>query len=670
MQYRASGDPNEVYRRVPDRDDARCDLVMKGGVTSGVVYPPAILRLAKERRFRCIGGASAGAIAAAAAAAAEYGRDEGGGFARFERMQEDLNREGFLMGLFRPTAHARPLFEMLLLAKRLRARQKVERSVFSELRKAHIDAVCAACPGGGYARGRRRGACVGALASFALVVPSTALFILLLLDLPGGLSWLPLLLGLSLCAVLVVSGAYLGGVLGTFLSCVRHVYDDEGKSLFGLCTGSIDEADLGDGKAPLTDWMHEGIQAMAGLPEEQPLTVGMLAAKKIQFKVVTSDLNIRQPRTVPEEDFDGTIKNERAFVFKEDEMQRLFPASVVRWMVKVSPEHEKVTLPSGYHVFPMNENLPVLVAMRMSLSFPVLLCAVPLYTVEEGGVQRACERQGTRPDGLRVAVEPDDLRRHWFSDGGIGINFPIHFFDSWFPRFPTFGINLREKAPRSKESGLGKGDDVSLPKPSDYATSSPSFREIGDMRDFLLSVFELAQSFRDDSQAALPGYRERVAHVYLGEEEGGLNLDMNVETIGKLVAKGETAARLFLEDFDFRQHQWVRTLLLMSRMEVELARICKPPFSTSALRKELRELLEEQKEEYRKGKQWYGSVSPAEEEWFRQAMERMNALVDLIDGWVKLQESWQSKHGHESERFFFAERRLSPAGKLRFTPEV
>jgi len=58
--------------------NAECDLVLKGGITSGVVYPAAIAALSAHYRLRSIGGASAGAIAAAAAAAAEVGRDSGG----------------------------------------------------------------------------------------------------------------------------------------------------------------------------------------------------------------------------------------------------------------------------------------------------------------------------------------------------------------------------------------------------------------------------------------------------------------------------------------------------------------------------------------------------------------------------------------------------------------
>ena len=58
------------------------------------------------------------------------------------------------------------------------------------------------------------------------------------------------------------------------------------------------------------------------------------------------------------------------------------------------------------------------VAARLSLSFPVLLSAIPLY-----------DEQGTQ---------------HWFSDGGICSNFPLHFFDSPLPRWPTFGLDLQD----------------------------------------------------------------------------------------------------------------------------------------------------------------------------------------------------------------------------------
>ena len=44
---------------------AECNVIMKGGITSGVIYPRALSEFAKTYRFRSLGGASAGAIGAA-----------------------------------------------------------------------------------------------------------------------------------------------------------------------------------------------------------------------------------------------------------------------------------------------------------------------------------------------------------------------------------------------------------------------------------------------------------------------------------------------------------------------------------------------------------------------------------------------------------------------------
>ena len=43
--------PNAAYIKA----SKNCDVVMKGGITSGVVYPPAICELAETYRFRSIG---------------------------------------------------------------------------------------------------------------------------------------------------------------------------------------------------------------------------------------------------------------------------------------------------------------------------------------------------------------------------------------------------------------------------------------------------------------------------------------------------------------------------------------------------------------------------------------------------------------------------------------
>ena len=72
-----------------------CDLVMRGGITSGIVYPRAIAKLAETYRFRSIGGTSAGAIAAAATAAGALGVREGKDpfQGRFKTLPKELAKE-------------------------------------------------------------------------------------------------------------------------------------------------------------------------------------------------------------------------------------------------------------------------------------------------------------------------------------------------------------------------------------------------------------------------------------------------------------------------------------------------------------------------------------------------------------------------------------------------
>src|SRR5262245_29470532 len=93
-----------------------CDMVMKGGITSGVVYPTAICELARQYQFRNIGGASAGAIAAAAAAAAEFGRQNGvpDSFVQFGKLPDEFGTPGFLPALFTPNGATRSAYKTLL----------------------------------------------------------------------------------------------------------------------------------------------------------------------------------------------------------------------------------------------------------------------------------------------------------------------------------------------------------------------------------------------------------------------------------------------------------------------------------------------------------------------------------------------------------------------------
>jgi hypothetical protein len=92
-----------------------CDIVLKGGITSGVVYPLALTELARQYRFSSIGGTSAGAMAAAAAAAAEYGRQTGHpGFERLAQIPEEIGPN--LLAMFQPTPVLKPVFDIFVAA--------------------------------------------------------------------------------------------------------------------------------------------------------------------------------------------------------------------------------------------------------------------------------------------------------------------------------------------------------------------------------------------------------------------------------------------------------------------------------------------------------------------------------------------------------------------------
>jgi hypothetical protein len=93
-----------------------CDIVMAGGVTSGIIYPGAVAMIARRFFFQSIGGTSVGAIAAAVTAAAEYGRRTGNltAFRQIEALPSSLGHvasdgHSRLFHLFTPDLTTKPL---------------------------------------------------------------------------------------------------------------------------------------------------------------------------------------------------------------------------------------------------------------------------------------------------------------------------------------------------------------------------------------------------------------------------------------------------------------------------------------------------------------------------------------------------------------------------------
>jgi predicted acylesterase/phospholipase RssA len=580
------------------QEPRECDLVMKGGITSGIVYPPLVIKLHDAGySFRKVGGTSAGAIAAAVTAAAEHGK-QSGGFEKLNAVREWLGSDGNLLHLFQPSRKTAALMNTLLGYAELKwLRWAPLRAVAAAVLHDLLFFVAGAAAG------------VGVAFAFAWLV--------------GGS-----LAGRGAVAALI--SALLFGALAVALHLLWILLAAVPANGFGLCTGRGANLE-GLDKTVLTDWLHFNLNDIAGMKagaRDAPLTFRDLwgtgahepKARRVDLRMMTSDLSQNQPYVLPFE--------KSTFVFKSEEMRRLFPPGVVEHMEAKARTCEGVRLPEGYHFLPGAKDLPVVVATRMSLSFPVLISMAPLYTVSqkafEGGVR--CEvveepdpdREGETRERIVFSgwvegawhtpagedarrLRPEDLQRNWFSDGGICSNFPIQFFDAFLPTRPTFGVNLTSQlaegtrgeevtekikerssvvaqpagaAARPDDRGRGApesardSNDVYLPHADE--TIPPQWVPLEGLGAFLESIFRTAQNYRDNMQAMLPSYRERIVQIRLTDEEGGLNLNMDEATIRRVVKKGEEAGQLLLTDFDMPAHEWTRFRVLMKQVEARL----------------------------------------------------------------------------------------------------
>lgn len=449
-----------------------CDLVMRGGTTSGVVYPKAIVGLSKRYRFRSIGGASAGAIAAAFAAAAEYGRLDGG-FTKLDRVPDD-----FATGLakyFQPYREYRKLFAAIL--------ERIERQKPADI-------------------------------------------------------WFFLRHGLR----------------------IRRALRTLPSTHFGLCPGTTAESSNGPG---LLDWMNRKLEYVAGrtaslesdLPVV-PLTFGELTTRGITLRLVSTNLSQRKPENLPLGE---------GFKVRTVDLDWLLPANVRDWVLSVSPPAD------GYVDVPDGDRMPVILAVRMSLAFPLLFSTVPLYS-----------RDFSLRNTGACAGAKDQLRVNHFSDGGLSSNFPIHYFDAVVPTRPTFGINLSDyhECRHGEDDELG-WNRIYMPSKAGHGITY-GINPIAGLFEFLGALLLTAKDWQDSVQMRMPGYRERIVHVALKPDEGGLNLTMPKPTIDRLIAFGERSAERILAGqppdrppFELRVHRWRRLLSVTEALDELLERAVK-----------------------------------------------------------------------------------------------
>jgi hypothetical protein len=214
----------------------------------------------------------------------------------------------------------------------------------------------------------------------------------------------------------------------------------------------------------------------------------------------------------------------------------------------------------------------------MSLSFPILISAVPLWGFDFS--YAAKDDRGERGEAR--------LSRCWFSDGGLTSNFPIHFFDGPIPRWPTFAFNLTPFHPRFAYDPHDETRNVWLPSTNGEGltenwSNPPEGGRISALFWFLRRIVDTMQNWRDNIQLKVPGFRDRIAQVHLRDVEGGLNLTMPREVIAALGARGAYAARVLAERFSdhsppgtiltWDNHCWVRLRSMMSLLQQHVTKI-------------------------------------------------------------------------------------------------
>lgn len=490
--------------------DRLCDFIMKGGITSGVVYPSAITEVAQRFWFSGIAGTSAGAIAAALHAAAELRRRNGSpeGYGLLEGVPGTVGGGDKLLDLFRPDRSTRGAFKLFRSA-------------------------------------------------VAMGDQSAALPIERIL---GGYIWRKV----------------------TFRSPEKQVVDNG----LGLCTGMALGNRGGAKLPPLTEWLSEQIDEIAGMGHgHRPLTFGDLhdapapsndAVRAVMgertgvyLQMITTSLSFARPYAMP-------YLDER-FAFRPSELRQFFPGYVVDYLEergRVLKEDMATPPPGDLLPMPVGGDMPVIVAVRMSLSFPVLFTPIPLHY----------------PDSMGTGA----YRKIWFSDGGITSNLPVYFFDSPFPRWPTLAMNMQyatwDKEKQQNVYGRdGVGDNQRIWMAEDNADGmgeqwsemTMNGKPLGQLLSFFGAIFRSAQTWSDSTLIKLPGYRDRVAEVWLVKGEGGLNLDMPDETVQHLIGVGRRAGEQLVERFadapaneemSWEGHRWCRYRTSMAAMARYLRR--------------------------------------------------------------------------------------------------
>jgi predicted acylesterase/phospholipase RssA len=557
------------------KPELTCDLVMKGGITSGVIYPGVIDKLKDKYQFRSIGGTSAGAIAASLLAAAEYRRQGDGSQDGFQVLRDlpnllgkEKDKKSLLFRFFEPQQSTKRLFDLMT---------SFLRSSWTEDNPK--EPILQRLPRIIYNVGK-------AYWYLPLVIfILTALLLRLNWDM---LSSVPaarwtLLICLLLLAILIT-------LIALGVAFVRDVGVNLVGNHLGLCRGSGDPKKPSSESDALSDWLERTLDRAAGLqgdlrapfdltamnnPSEAqtrgPLTFAHLESRGVKLKMFTTCLSRGIPLTVP--------FAQKAIYFKPGDLEGYFSERIINYLKTFSRPSSTATTynqnkleSEKIYALPHCNNLPVVVAVRLSMSFPVLFSAVPFYMRKHTTPTLKLDPDTGEPDPKGDTWE---LERVYFVDGGICSNFPVDFFDSPLPSRPTFAINL---VPTSEAAPENSEDHVWMPQNNHQGVLPPwnllsNKKGLGQLLAYATAMFETGFTWRDTYQGLAAASRDRICHikVYKGSNEGGLNLNMPPELIEELSKRGEQGGEKILKTFHngagWRNHRWLRFRNVLSAQD-------------------------------------------------------------------------------------------------------
>jgi|GEM_PF-581352 len=585
----------------PDPRELECDLVMKGGVTSGLVYPAAIATIASSYRLRSIGGTSAGAIAAAGAAAMEFGRQSQTNthaltaLGNLNCILSEATDHGASTRLEAMFAGDKGTADLLKIIKRALAGKAGAADVLRQLWQL-VD---------GDARRDLKRAALKTVAQGAGTSGLTWLGAV-------ALAWSEPAQAAAVATALLGSTSYfawrngkavIGDIFARLLDQTNRYLQPVIDNGLGLATGmGLPDATIGGHQVqPLTQWLHDQLQALSGLedevltfghlwlghayPEKSPKDVKSDAPRAIDLVLVATDLNRLQSVNFP-------FLPERSRLFIDQrQWETLFPCKVMDAIRQASagPAGKKAVaddffktelhypvkdpareialaaaatcdpqLHQNLLLLPDAPDLPVIVAARASLAFPGLFTPLPLWLLHWQDVNEK-----------RVPC----FARILLADGGITSNFPIHLFDAPIPTRPTFAINLlypddtiiadpfdqNDGEKVEAMAGGGTGDpslrgDIFMPRSNSGRVllykAPPGGTPLAQIGGLAMRVVEAARNWGDISLYSQPGVRDRIVHVRLTDAEGGFNLGMDQATIAALSKKGGLAGEVLTRRFD------------------------------------------------------------------------------------------------------------------------